>query len=233
MCPSGPLKICLAHLQRGRAAAAQQALGLVMKSSQFSTAVSSLQWAVLRRWDELPNLRKLHREIGSIKEDARPYIRALEAIQSEYILTILAAHALCEALINCTIALTLADKGKEHLFTVLERSDFLEKWTLVPQLIVEGYEFPKASAAYETLHRMNLHRNFYLHNKPWLESEGKIIYQGSKSKKGNLQSDLDWIHRYISLPFDLSDRLRLHEEFLLPALLLDRRQVPQAPQHKA
>lgn len=208
------------------------ALGLVITSATFSTAVIPLRAVLALRWAELPRLRELHSKIVPPEQDPNPYLFALQAIQTEYILTILTAHALCEALINCTLAFALAEKSKSELFNIIERSEFLDKWVIAPKSVSDNYHFDKSSAVYETMKRMNKHRNFYLHNKAVIAVGDEVVFEGSKSEHKNMESDIEWIHRYISLPFDLAEHLRSYTEFVMPAILLNRETIVRAPQHK-
>ena len=189
--------------------------------------------ALKLRWHELPRLRELHGQIVPPEQDAQPFIVAMHAIRSEYITTILIAHALCEALINCALAHALMEQSRHELFVVLERAEFLDKWVVAPKAVVADYSFDKSAAVYETMRRMNKHRNFYLHNKAFIASGEEVVFPGSRSESSDLGSDMDWIHRYISLPFDLADFLRGFPEFITTAVLVHRGEIPRAPQHNA
>lgn len=201
-------------------------------SATFSTAVVPLGALLKLRWAELPRLRELHSRIVPPEQDPRPYVVALQAIQAEYIQTALIAHALCEALINCTLAFALVEKGTPELFNLLERSEFMDKWIVAPKTVSDDYAFNKATAIYETLRRLNRQRNFYVHNKASIVADEVAIFLGSQSEHRGLGEDLEWIHRYISLPFDLADFLRGYPQFSMPSVLLRREEVSQALQHR-
>lgn len=186
---------------------------------------------MLRR-KELPRLRGLYKKIVPPEQDHLPWLSAYQAIKAEYILTLLTSHALCEALINCSLALALADKSKHELFRIIEKTNFIDKWVIAPKAVIESYSFDKSTAIYETMRRMNKHRNFYLHNKAMIAFGDKVQFEGSKDEHKNLGSDLDWIHRYISLPFDLADFLRNYHEFTSAAIIMTQSDIVRAPQHK-
>ena len=203
------------------------------QTASFTSAIFPLQNALKRRWPVLLQLRDQLSRIPPPKEDPGPYTEVLEAIGAEYVLTLLSSHALCEALINCTLALALAQKSQAEIFHLIERSDFFEKWTVAPRLISDKYQFDKAGAMFETMRRLNMHRNSYLHNKASITTGDQLVFEGSKNMHKGMADDLDWMHRYTSLPFDLAETLRNYPDLALPSVILNRQGIPQAPQHKS
>ena len=203
------------------------------QTASFTSAIFPLQNAVKRRWPLVPELREQLSRIPPPQEDPVPYTVVLEAIGAEYVLALLSSHALCEALINCTLALALATKSQAEIFHLIERSDFFEKWTVAPRLVADKYSLDKKGAIYETMRRLNTHRNSYLHNKAAITTGDQLVFEGSKTMHKGMADDLDWMHRYISLPFDLADHLKQYENLALPSVVLDRQGIPRAPQHKS
>ena len=191
--------------------------------------------AMHSRWPSIARITTLVREgaIPDPADDVAAHVRLFDDVQSEYVFSLLLSHGLCEALINSTIAVALVRIGSPELFSLCERADFLEKWTNAPKIACPAYNLDKSSAIYETLKRLNAQRNYYLHNKAEVSVDGQLVFTGTRTKHKSIQSDVDWIHRYASLPHDLAEILLRHEHLRLPAIVLaDRDPIPKAPQHK-
>jgi hypothetical protein len=121
--------------------------------------------------------------------------------------TALVLAACCvEALAN----LYLAHKTTPEQFAILERTRFLEKWTVLPSLFVPGYSFPKDEELYHDLKRLNACRNALVHLKEEVSREGSILHPGSRP---DVASDENvFIGRCRSLPDRLLAHLALLDE---------------------
>ncbi|MEI2455986.1 MULTISPECIES: hypothetical protein [Lysobacter] len=147
---------------------------------------------------------------GQIRMAAEPAFQRTsalgESVLSEYVTSLLLSHSLCEAIINDVVATKLASLGSYEIFAFVERATFLEKWSSAPKLWADGYSFPKGGALYESLKFINEERNAYTHHKVALTLDGRRISE-RKVRRQSIPNMLDWIHRYLSLPYDLADLL--------------------------
>jgi hypothetical protein len=138
------------------------------------------------------------------------FIALSDLVMSEYVIVAFLSHALCESQINATLAVGLADKDLSDLFAIHERADFLEKWLNGPKSLDANYCLPKGSALFETLKRLNVQRNAFLHHKISLSVNGAQVHPGTRTANTTINSNLDWIHRYFSLPYDLARHIEKH-----------------------
>ena len=154
-------------------------------------------------------------------------------VMTEYTSVTVLSHVLCEAIINEVMAYGLGTKGATGLFSFIESGKFIDKWVKAPKAFAPDYVLPKGSGMYETLHRLNKHRNLIAHHKIALVIDGQEIFEGANLDVGDIAATFDWMHRFVSLPYDLTDHIKSHigTEFVTPAIR--RGSVPRAPQHPA
>lgn len=134
--------------------------------------------------------------------------RFTDPIMAEYVTVAFLSHALCEAMINAILAIGLTLEGAADVFPLLERADIKEKWVSGAKAIDPSYTLEKSSALFQSLQRLTRQRNALTHYKVELEIGGEVKIQGSRLQRAPLSEDLDWIHRFFSLPFDLVDHAR-------------------------
>jgi hypothetical protein len=127
-----------------------------------------------------------------------------DRIMSEYVTVAFLAHALAEATINAILAIGLATAGAEDVFSLLERADIKEKWVAGPKAFYPAYALPKGSNLYQTLQHITRQRNAFVHYKIRLEMNGKKKLAGSRLDRAPLASQITWIYRFFSLPYDLA-----------------------------
>jgi hypothetical protein len=159
---------------------------------------------------------------GQIKANVEPRfqfsIRFSDRVMSEYVTVAFLAHALSEATINAILAIGLASRGTEDVFALLERADIKEKWLVGPKAFYPTYNLSKSSSLYQTLQHLTRQRNAFIHYKIELEMDGEKKLDGSRLDRAPLDTQLTWIKRFFSLPYDLA----LHAFTQMPgeALLL-------------
>lgn len=88
---------------------------------------------------------------------------------------LLLAASCVEAVANPYLGL----KVTPDQFAVLERATFLEKWTVVPSLLVAGYALPKDGELYQDVKRLQVRRNALAHLKEEVTSGGMVVHRGS------------------------------------------------------
>lgn len=94
----------------------------------------------------------------------------------------LTSHALCEAVINADLAIGLHYVGKSKLFSVLEKSSLLDKWTSAPLKFNDLYKLSKSGKMFETLKALCKLRNTLTHQKIQLQNEnGETVYAGNQA----------------------------------------------------
>lgn len=186
-----------------------------------------------RRASELARLKALNPDSsaeslleiidGQIRANAEPsmqiYLQFSDRVMSEYVTVAFLAHALAEATINAILAVGLATSGAAELFALLERADIKEKWTAGPKAFHPAYELQKGSALYQTLQHLTRQRNAFVHYKIDLEVGGEKKLDGSRLDRAPLGTQLQWVRRFFSLPYDLATHARAqiphHPGFIL------------------
>ncbi|WP_396615433.1 hypothetical protein ACHZ97_14240 [Lysobacter soli] len=171
---------------------------------------------------------------AQVRAEAEPMIQRMKAfaepILSEYVTSLLLSQALCEAIINDVLAHELAARARYDVFTLIERATFLEKWMSAPRAWSDTYRFPKNGALYETLKFISGERNAYTHHKVALIVDGKSL--GSRQVKPlSAPAMLDWIGRFLSLPYDLADLLLRTEQIHAMGYLLRENPIARSRLH--
>jgi hypothetical protein len=127
---------------------------------------------------------------------------------AEVVVTTVVAHALCEAIINAILALGLASRGQEELFSILESANLKEKWTVVPRTFLPAYSLPRSDAQYEALSLLCKKRNAFVHSKITLKNEETILVEGSNSGPMSLDvASRKLMKRFLNLPYELHSQL--------------------------
>jgi hypothetical protein len=150
---------------------------------------------------------------------------------AELAIVVVLSHALCEAIINAVLAIGLYKVGNAELFTILEKADLRQKWICAPKAILPSYSFPIDRAIHETLITLIRQRNALVHYKIRLEVDGKRVLDGSPFERHDYCSELRWIRRFYSLPYDLSEfiaRCSVHGPI---PFLRDRGSIERVPAH--
>jgi hypothetical protein len=154
-----------------------------------------------------------------------------DRIMSELVTVAFLAHALAEATINALLAIGLATAGAEDVFSLLERADIKEKWVAGPKAFYPAYALPKGSALYQTLQHLTRQRNAFVHYKIELEMDGKKKLDGSRLDRSPLTTQIAWIHRFFSLPYDLASHARIQMPELSALILYDSRPIHRFAAH--
>lgn len=154
-----------------------------------------------------------------------------ERIMSEYVTVAFLAHALAEATINALLAIGLATAGAEDVFSLLERADIKEKWVAGPKAFHPAYNLPKGSALYQTLQHLTRQRNAFVHYKIELEMDGEKKLDGSRLDRAPLTTQIAWIQRFFSLPYDLASHARTQMPELSALILFDRSPIHRFAAH--
>lgn len=198
-----------------------------------------------RRKLEMERLRKLNpdspeRELATIVDSKIAYAaspnaqynqRFSDRFMTEYVTITFLSHALCEAAINTIMAVGLACTKNIEIFSLLERAEIIEKWRLAPKTLSPTYTFPKGSALDETLIFLNKQRNALVHYKVQMHIDGEKVLQGSKVKRHSYEVEIDWLYRFFSLPYDLS-QFAMSELKEMPMMVLPTRSpISRHPAH--
>lgn len=131
-----------------------------------------------------------------------------DRIMAEYVTVAFLSHALCEAMINAILAIGLSSQGTSELFGLLERADIKDKWLAGPKSFHAAYSLSKGGALFQTLQHLTRQRNALVHYKVGLEVEGVVKLQGSRLQRAPIDEDIEWIRRFFSLPYDLTEHAR-------------------------
>lgn len=149
---------------------------------------------------------------GQIQANADPgrqlWFQFADRIMAEYVTVAFLSHALAEAAINAILAIGLASSGSPELFAVVERADIKEKWVAGPKAFCPTYSLAKDGALYQTLHHLSRQRNAFVHYKIELEMNGEKRLDGSRLDRAPLSTQITWIRRFFSLPYDLVAQAR-------------------------
>lgn len=163
--------------------------------------------------------------------DAQFYSRFSRPLWSQNIKITTIAHALCEAQINAVLAIGLSRINAVELFDIIEKADLKKKWLYAPKSFFADYEFPIGSGLHETLVSLIKHRNSLVHYKIELTIGNEKVLDGSKIRRSAVQEDRNWLHRYCSLPFDLSQFLFKAIEKPKIMILFDRHPIQEVSAH--
>jgi hypothetical protein len=154
-------------------------------------------------------------------------------IMAEYVTVAFLAHALAEAMINAVLAIGLAKNAAPEVFSLLERADIKEKWCFGPKAFHPTYELPKGGALFQTLQQLTRERNAFVHYKIELEMDGVRTLEGSRVHRATWGSQITWLKRFFSLPYDLA----AHTGKMLPdhllMMLCDSRPIERFSAHVA
>lgn len=174
---------------------------------------------------------------GQIRTNAEPgiqlWLKFSDRIMAEYVTVALLAHALAESSINAILAIGLASAGAEADFALLERTDIKEKWLSGPKAFSPAYSLPKSSALYQTLQHLTRQRNAFVHYKVELEMGGEKKLEGSRLDRAPLHTQIAWIRRFFSLPYDLASHARSKLNRVAPFILFDSRPIQRFAPHTA
>lgn len=154
-----------------------------------------------------------------------------DRIMAEYVTVAFLAHALAESAINAVLAIGLASSGAEDLFALIERADIKEKWVTGPKTFYPGYSLPKSSALYQTLQHLTRQRNAFVHYKIELEMDGEKKLEGSRLDRSPLGTQIAWVRRFFSLPYDLALNVRTQMPHLHALILYDSNPIQRFPGH--
>ena len=154
--------------------------------------------------------------------ELQAYLRYDQRIMSEYVMVAFLSHALSEAAINALLAVGLATNLTSEVFSVLERAEIVEKWVAGPKAFHASYSLAKGTAMRETLRYLVRQRNALIHSKIELSVSGQLQLKGSKMDRPPQVKRLNWIRRFFSLPYDLTNHARSQIPELHYMLLIDR-----------
>lgn len=172
---------------------------------------------------------------GQIRANAEPgiqlWLKFSDRIMAEYVTVAFLAHALAESAINAILAIGLASAGAEDLFALLERADIKEKWLSGPKAFHPDYSLPKSGALYQTLQHLTRQRNAFVHYKVELEMGGEKKLEGSRLDRAPLHTQVAWIRRFFSLPYDLASHARSQLNRVAPFMLYDSRPIQRFAPH--
>ncbi len=154
-----------------------------------------------------------------------------DRIMAEYVTVAFLAHALAESVINAVLAIGLASSGAEDLFALIERADIKEKWVAGPKTFHPAYALPKSCALYQTLQHLTRQRNAFVHYKIELEMDGEKKLEGSRLDRSPLGTQIAWVRRFFSLPYDLASHVRKQIPHLHAFILYDSNPIQRFPAH--
>ena len=174
---------------------------------------------------------------GQIRANAEPriqvWLKFSDRVMAEYVTVAFLAHALAESAINAILAIGLTSAGAEDVFALLERADIKEKWASGPKAFHPGYSLPKSGALYQTLQHLTRQRNAFVHYKVELEMGGEKKLEGSRLDRSPLHTQIVWIRRFFSVPYDLASHARSQLSRVAPLILHDSSPIPRYPPHAA
>ncbi len=154
-----------------------------------------------------------------------------ERHMTEYVCTVMLAHALCEAFVNAVLAIGLARSGAAELFSLFERAELKQKWLVGPKSFAPTYVFPRGTGIHETLGYLCKQRNALVHHKIDLRVDGQKVLDGSGFKREPYPTERRWIRRFFSLPYDLAEDCVQSSAAMVTPFLLDRRPIERAHDH--
>jgi hypothetical protein len=144
---------------------------------------------------------RVEREPPLTEETATPQLTVLHyTLEQKRATTLLLAASCVEAIANLYLGL----KVNVDQFAVLERATFLEKWTVVPSLLVAGYTLPKDGELYQDVKRLQVRRNALAHLKEGVTVGGVVVHTGSLPESAGDE------HFFVKRCRSLPDRLVSH-----------------------
>lgn len=169
-------------------------------------------------------------------------IRSLERVQfadkfsdrfmTLYVVITTLSHALCEAVINATLAIGLAKSNSQELFSIIQKADIKEKWRVGPKSFFPSYRLDTSTAIFETLNHLTSRRNALLHNKIHVHDGNKKIIEGSKFELLTFEENIQWMRRFFSLPYDLAEHARANLNAYSKAILFNSTPIIRSEVHK-
>jgi hypothetical protein len=176
------------------------------------------------RDDEL--LRLIDGQIRAKSDPAWQFaMRFTDRVMAEYVTVAFLAHALAESVINTVLAVGLSTAGAHDVFSLLERADIKEKWCFGPKAFHAAYELPKGSTLFQSLQHLTRERNAFVHYKIELEMHGEKKLAGSRLHRAPLSTQMSWMKRFFSLPYDLARHARAQMPGRVVLLLHDSRPI--------
>lgn len=161
------------------------------------------------------------------------WLKFSDRIMAEYVTVAFLSHALAESAINAILAIGLARTGAEDVFALLERVDIKEKWLSGPKAFHPAYTLPKSGALFQTLQHLTRQRNAFVHYKVELEVRGETKLKGSRLDRAPLHTQIEWIRRFFSLPYDLASHARSQLAHDAPLILYDSNPIQRFASHAA
>lgn len=152
-------------------------------------------------------------------------------LMTQYVLVTMLSHALCEAAINAILALGLIQTNSQELFAGVEKKNIIDKWLDAPKILFPNYELPKGTALFGTLKYLTAQRNSFVHSKIQVNYGVEKNFKRSKGHRPLIEK-IDWMHRFFSLPYDLSEHARSQLSSHAIFILYDRGPIPRADVHK-
>lgn len=153
-------------------------------------------------------------------------------LMTQYVLVTMLSHALCEAAINAILALGLTQTNSQELFSEVEKKEITEKWLVAPKIFFPNYDLPKGEALFGTLKYLKKQRNALVHSKIRVDEGDKKILKGSELDRRPLAQNIEWMHRFFSLPYDLSEHARSQLNGHSNFILYNRDPILRADVHK-
>jgi hypothetical protein len=133
------------------------------------------------------------------------------------------SQSLCEATINVILAVGFHEQGRTELFDSWERKDFRDKWCDGLDELFPRETFDKSGSIYGALYNLAVQRNAFTHYKSKIEVQNWLIREGVPPQSYKSSKELlDWMHRLISLPYDLLEIASLRARDPSLAHLADR-----------
>ena len=155
-----------------------------------------------------------------------------DPLMTQYVLITMLSHALCEAAINAILVWGLAQMNSQELFAGVEKKNIIDKW-LEPKILFpnSNYELPKGTALFGTLKYLTAQRNSLVHSKIQVNYGVEKDFKRSKGHRPLIEK-INWMHRFFSLPYDLSEHVRSQLSSHAIFILYDRGPIPRADVHK-
>lgn len=166
-----------------------------------------------------------------LPEQTRKEMHFLPEVRALFATITILSQALCEALANEVLAVGLAMSSTMSLFPLLEGASFVEKWTEAPKVFAPNYELSKSTALYESLKRLQKQRNVLAHHKIKLVIDGQPMLAGTPLELEGIAAAFDWMHRFLSLPYDLVEHAARQAGEVLKNGAIRRGSIERAPQH--
>lgn len=128
---------------------------------------------------------------------------------------------IASSLVKACANLFYAKKTDTEMFSILERTTPIQKWTTLPKLFIPNYSLPKSEKKYKTLKVLNERRNSLMHPKPLMSKGEKVLHQGNLYTKTSNEFALHL--DFCELPHQLVQNLKSFDNetgFYLEALFL-------------